>query len=200
MLQRQIADRVIVEPLRLRVDPIRDHAITLTRYVELGTVGEVTTLVEVQAHQRVSRFHQRPVHTQVSRGAGKRLDVHVDVLWAYRAVREDLGASPLSQRLHQVHVVLALVKPTVGVASVEGELPWHVTEPLFRVQRHPRWRITLGVDVLEARAQSLPNGLWCIGLRWDEDQLSSLPLILPADEIGDEGCGVFEVISKQEIR
>jgi len=94
-------------------------------------------------------LHQRPVDGQISRCAGERLNVDVNVLRSNRIVGKELGTAPLGQTLYKVNIVHALVKAPVGVAAVKGQLPGHVAQPLLRLAGHAQRRIPLGVNVLK---------------------------------------------------
>ncbi len=126
MLVRHVTDGIIVEPLCLGIDAIRDHPVPLAGDVELRTVGQMPALEKIQSHQRVARLHQRPVHGQVGCRARQRLHVDVDVLGQDRAMSEKLRAPPLGQTLDKVDIVHPFVKAPVGVTTVERELPRHI--------------------------------------------------------------------------
>ena len=199
VLLGQVADTIIVQLLRPGIHAVGDRPVPLAGDVKLRTVGQVTTLEEVQPHQRVPWLHQCPVGGQVGRRAGERLDVDVDMLGAKSTMGKELGATPLGQALDKVDIVHSLVKAPVGVAAVESQLPGHVLQPLLWVARHPQRRIPLGVDILEDRAQRLADGPGGIGLGGDQNELARLALCLPADEIGHKRFDFFQIGTQEKI-
>src|SRR5581483_5055503 len=58
----QVADGVVVEGLRLVVDPVGHELVEPPGEVHRGAVGEVATLVEAHAHDLVARLEEGQVH------------------------------------------------------------------------------------------------------------------------------------------
>ncbi len=106
---RQLAQRVVVDRLRVRADEVRHHLERLARVVERVAVSEVAAVREVEAEDRVAGRAGREVDRHVRLGAGVRLDV--DVV----ATEELLGAGA-RQLLGDVHALAAAVVALAGVA------------------------------------------------------------------------------------
>jgi hypothetical protein len=108
-------------------------------------------------------------------------------------VGEDVGGAALRQRLDKVDVIDALVEAAVGVAAVVGELVGVVEEQVLVVARHAERRVALGVDVVEDRAERLPDGQRRHRLGGDHDQLARLALFFVPDDGVDVGVGYAEI-------
>ena len=166
---RQVADFVVVEPARALAHTVADHVVAFAREVEFTAVGQVAALVEVHAHHRVARVHQGVVHRQVGGRAGERLNIDINVLVRHAFIGEDQCGAALRQSLDEVDVVDALVEAAVGVAAVVGELVAGIEDRFLVIARHAERGITLGVDVVEDRAERLAHSQRGNRLRGDHD-------------------------------
>ncbi len=159
----------------------------------------MAALVEVHPHDGVTDVHQGVVHRQVGRRAGEGLNIDINILICDAFVGEDHCGAALRQRLHEMDVVHAFVEAAIGVAAVIGELVAVVEDRLLIVARHAERGITLGVDVVEHRAQRLAHRFGGHGLGGDHDQLASLAFFLVADDGIDVGVRHPEVGSQKDI-
>ena len=178
---RQVADFVVVELARAPAHTVADHVVALAREVEFAAVGQVAALVEVHAHHRITGVHQGVVHRQVGGRAGERLNIDINVLVRHTFIGEDQRRAALRQGLDEVDVVDPLVEAAVGVAAVVGELVAGVEDGLLVVACHAERGVTLGVDVVEDRAERLAHRQWGNRLGGDHDQLAGLAFLLVAD-------------------
>ncbi len=104
VLQRHLADLVVIEEPGLGVEAVVDGVEPLARRARLGAVGEVSAVAEVEAEHRVAGLGEREVDGEVGRRA--RVGLHVGVLGA----EQSLGALD-AQGLQSVAVDLSLVVP-----------------------------------------------------------------------------------------
>ena len=68
VLERELAQALVVDGLGLLVDPVGNDLELLARVVERMAVGEVTSMGEVHTKQGVTRLHDRQVDTHVGLG------------------------------------------------------------------------------------------------------------------------------------
>ena len=162
-------------------------------------MGEVSALGEGHAHEGVAGFQEGLVDGQVGWRSRQGLDVHVDVVGAHPVVGEALGDAPPGQALDEVHVFDALVEAPIGVAPVVGKLVVEVEEQLYRVPGHLPAGVAFGVDVVEDRAQRLPDGLGAVAFGGDEDDFSGLPLLLELDQARHIGVYFGQLSSENEV-
>ncbi len=103
-------ERVVVDPFRLAVDPVRVHFIQPAREVDRRAVRQMTAVGEAHAQDPVARSQDREVGGHVRLGTRVRLDVHVVGAWEQG---QRTGAGKL---LHHVHVLAATVVALAGEA------------------------------------------------------------------------------------
>jgi hypothetical protein len=159
--------------------------VAFTGEVELTAMGKVASLIKVHAHDRVARVEKGVIYCKVGGSTRKRLHVDMDVLATGEFVGKTVSCSALRQRLHKVDVVYPLVEAAIGITPVVGEFEWKVKNGLLVFARHTERRVTLSVDIVEDRTKCLTHGLRCHGLGGDQDQLTSLTLLLKADDVVD---------------
>ena len=100
---------LVVDPLIVFADAIRDDVVQLAGEVERMTVGQVSAMRQVHAEHRVSRLHGGEVDRHV--GLRARVRLHVGVLGA-----EQLFRSRDRQRLGHVHELASAVIATPRVS------------------------------------------------------------------------------------
>ena len=90
------------------VHAIRNKVVVLAAHVHRGTVGQMTALGQVHAHDGVAHIEQGKVDGQVGLGAG--MGLHVGVLGA-----EELASPADGDVLHLVHILAAAVVTVAGI-------------------------------------------------------------------------------------
>jgi hypothetical protein len=116
VLERQVAHLVEVDALVAGRHPVGDEVVQPAAGVDRRAVGQVPSLVEPQAEDRVAQLEQRHVHRHVGVGAGVGLDVGP-------LGPEQLAGPGPSQVLHLVDDLVAAVVALgrVALAVLVGE-------------------------------------------------------------------------------
>ena len=111
-VERELADLVVVERLRLGVDAVGDEVVEASAEVHRRPMGEVPALVEAHPHHLVARVQQREEGGHV--GVGARVRLHVGVVGT-----EQLAQAVAGERLgvvdHRVAAVVALARVALRV-------------------------------------------------------------------------------------
>ena len=115
-LFRLSLQHVVIDPLRVRIDPIGHEVVELAREIDGTAVAEVTAVAQVHAQHGVPRIEHRRIDGVVGRRAAVGLDVGV------LGIEESLR--PLDgERLDPIDVlaaaVIALARVAFGVFVVE---------------------------------------------------------------------------------
>jgi hypothetical protein len=112
VLVRELLQLLVVDPLVVFADAVRNDLVQLAREVERMTVGEMAAVREVHAEDGVAGLQQREVHRHV--GLSARVRLHVGVLRA-----EQLPGARDGERLRDVDelaaAVVALARVALGV-------------------------------------------------------------------------------------
>ena len=93
-------------------DTVGDEVVVFTGHIHRGTMGQVTALRKVHAHNGIAQLQQGKIHGKVGLCAGMGLDVGI-------LCPEQLAGAPDGNILHLVHIdaaaVVALAGQTLGV-------------------------------------------------------------------------------------
>ena len=106
---RESFEFLVVDPLIVFPDPVRNDVVQLAGEVERMTVREVATMGQVHAEHRVARLHRSEVHRHV--GLCPRVRLHVRVLGS-----EQLLGSRDGKRLGDIDELAATVVASARVA------------------------------------------------------------------------------------
>ena len=145
VLRGKTLELLVIDPLVVFSDAVRDDLVELAGEVERVAVREVAAVSEVHAEQRVSRLKQGDEHAHVGLRAGVRLDVGV------LGAEQRLGARD-GERFGDVHELAAAVVALARVAL--GVLVREDRSGGFEYRRADE---VLGCDQLEPRG--LPRAL-----------------------------------------
>lgn len=109
MLGRQPLHRVVVDPLRLRVHPVRHHIEKTPGKIDLVPVGQVSAVRQAHCQHRVARLQNSKIDRHVCAAAAVGLDI--------RVLRPEQLFCPLNrQPLHFVHEFAAVVVALAGIS------------------------------------------------------------------------------------
>ena len=109
VLVRESLEFLVVDPLIVFADPVRDDVVQLAGEVERMTVREVAAVGQVHAQHRVARLYGGEVHRHV--GLRARVRLHVRVLGA-----EQLLGSGDRERLGDIHELAPAVIAPARIA------------------------------------------------------------------------------------
>ena len=123
VFERQLANRLHIQALRLLIDAVLNNVEPLATHVHRRTVGEVTSMAEVHAHDRVAWLQEGQEHGEVGLSAAMGLNIRP-------SCTEQLFRPFDRQLLDCIHVlttaVVALVRQPFGVLIGEnGSLSLH---------------------------------------------------------------------------
>ena len=139
VLARQRLNLVVVDLAGLQDDAVLHRVVDLAREVDLGAVGQVTTVSEAHAQHGVVRLEQGHVYRCVGLRAGVRL--HVDVVGA-----EQLLGTVDGELFDHVDMLAATVVTLAGIA-----LSVLVGQHAALRFEHTRAGVVLGCDQFDVR-------------------------------------------------
>ena len=111
-------------------------------------MAQVTAVQQVHRQDRIARVDD-VISGIVGRCAGKRLDIHMDLVSRDAVIRKDFRAAAAGQSFEDIHIFHALIIARIGIAA---EIPEAVIQiqDLFLAHFAGRLiRITFRIDILK---------------------------------------------------
>ena len=112
VLQGQLLHLVVIHTACLLVQVVADGVVDDTRSIDMRTMGEVTTVVEVQTHEGIAWFQHGQQHGCIS--LGTRVGLYVGILCV-----EEFADAVDGELLHFVHhlatTIVTVARITLGI-------------------------------------------------------------------------------------